>query len=171
MSFHGASRSHRGTRGRDRDPGTTGVLLLTLPSERKSRGAALTVPRPSLNSQAASAVATPDKLVGFLLGACLRIPVPLLQFADELILLTADLIQLVVGQGTPLLANLPLQLLPLALDRVPVHDFPPIGRRWSMEMQFVCPTAGCAIASGPCAHIPSQPAPRRRRICIRIERR
>src|SRR5262249_6504517 len=73
-------------------------------------------------------VAVPDKLVGFFLGPVFRVAVPLLKLADELILLPADLVDLVVGEGAPPFTNLPLDLLPLAFEGVPVHHNPPAGR-------------------------------------------
>src|SRR5262245_52866984 len=63
----------------------------------------------------------PGELVCFFLGPVFRVPVSFLQFADELVLFTGDLLDLVVGKGPPLLSDLPRQLLPLALDGVPVH--------------------------------------------------
>jgi hypothetical protein len=43
------------------------------------------------------------KLVDFLLRLLLGVPVFLLNLADELVLLTADARQLIIGEGAPLL--------------------------------------------------------------------
>jgi len=46
------------------------------------------------------------------------VAIALLQFSDELFCVALDLIQIVVGQLSPTMANITLQLMPLALDNV-----------------------------------------------------
>src|SRR5262249_44272927 len=52
-------------------------------------------------------------------------PVPLLDLADELLRTTLDLIEVVVGQLPPFLADFALELIPLAFKHVFVHVLPP----------------------------------------------
>jgi len=48
--------------------------------------------------------------------------VPFLNLADELFRLSFDLIDVVVGQFSPLFADASLELSPLAFERVAVHS-------------------------------------------------
>src|SRR6478735_799602 len=50
-----------------------------------------------------------------------RVPVTLLKLADELLALSGDLVEVVVGQFAPLRLDFALHLMPLALQRVCVH--------------------------------------------------
>ena len=67
------------------------------------------------------ALATGEEVVHLLLGLVLRDPIRGLQAAHELFALARDLVELVVGQPAPRLAHVPLELLPVALDAVPIH--------------------------------------------------
>src|SRR5262245_1072717 len=65
------------------------------------------------------------QLIELALGSVPLVAVPGLQLPDELIPLAGGLVQVVVGQVAPLLLDLPLELLPIALDPVPIHGSPP----------------------------------------------
>jgi len=69
------------------------------------------------SAQALPAFEVADLPVRFVL----RNPVFLLDLADELVALAADLLELVIGEIAPLLPDLALELLPVALDLIPVH--------------------------------------------------
>src|SRR5215207_1514500 len=84
-------------------------------------------------ASSASGRETAGELVEFPLGPVLGVPVPLLQLAGELVPLARDGGQVVVGQVRPLLLHLALELLPVPLDLIPVHDPPP-------ELSEVCET-------------------------------
>jgi len=60
-------------------------------------------------------------LVDLALGLFPGVPVPLLELAEKLVLPAGDLGDFVVGELAPLLANLARELLPVALDLVPVQ--------------------------------------------------
>jgi len=62
-------------------------------------------------------------VVDFLLGLILVIAVALLQASLELVLLAGDNIKVIVGQLTPLLFDLTLDLLLVSFDAIPVHLF------------------------------------------------
>src|SRR6478736_1508065 len=51
----------------------------------------------------------------------LRAAILLLDLAHQLVALAADRVELVVGELAPLLLHLPAELLPIALDAIPVH--------------------------------------------------
>ena len=51
-----------------------------------------------------------------------RLAVPLLDLADELLALPGNDVHVVVGELAPLFPNLALELRPVALDRLRVHD-------------------------------------------------
>lgn len=55
-----------------------------------------------------------------------RLPVPLPDLADELVTLPGDHVDIVVGQLSPLLADLALELLLIPFDRVLVHGSIPL---------------------------------------------
>src|SRR5262245_46058489 len=71
------------------------------------------------------ALAAVDDFVVFLLGAVPRVAVLLLKHADELLGLTLGAIEVVISQLAPLLLHLPLHLVPLALEHVSIHGWPP----------------------------------------------
>src|SRR5579871_2160281 len=56
----------------------------------------------------------------------LRQSVPLLNFAFELFSAAMNEIKVIIGELSPLLLDLPLHLLPITLDSVPVHPDPPL---------------------------------------------
>src|SRR5579859_1075597 len=60
--------------------------------------------------------------VDFLHGAFALQPVTRLQRTDELILLPCDPVHISIGELGPLLVRLPLELLPVPLDLVPIHE-------------------------------------------------
>ena len=59
--------------------------------------------------------------VDFLLGLILCVTIALLQLTFELLALTVDRRQIVVGQLSPLLLDFAGKLLPIAFSRIPVH--------------------------------------------------
>jgi hypothetical protein len=52
----------------------------------------------------------------------LRDPVPFLDYSFQLIAMTLDFVQVVVGEITPLLFDLAFELFPVTFDAIPVHD-------------------------------------------------
>jgi hypothetical protein len=52
--------------------------------------------------------------------------VALLQLAFELFAATLDHVEIVVGEFAPLLFGLPLELLPVAFNPVPIHRYLPL---------------------------------------------
>jgi hypothetical protein len=52
--------------------------------------------------------------------------VSLLDFADELITLSGNYIQIIVGEFAPFLLNLAFELLPVSGYLIPVHNLPPL---------------------------------------------
>src|SRR5688572_8288862 len=62
-----------------------------------------------------------DLLLRLVLGD----PVDFLDAARELLAAAADLLEVVVRELAPLLANLPRNLLPIPLDAIPVHWLTP----------------------------------------------
>ena len=66
--------------------------------------------------------------VDILSDLILRQSVPLLDSSLELIPLTGDLVQVVIGEITPLLFDFSLELLPISFDSVPVHVCAPYVR-------------------------------------------
>src|SRR5215471_1573906 len=69
-----------------------------------------------------------DPLVDLPFGLVASDAVAFLNFAHELLRLALDEVQIVIGQHAPLLANLALELVPLSLERILVHGFPPLLR-------------------------------------------
>src|SRR5207253_3544930 len=67
----------------------------------------------------------PREVVQFLLCPLLHVAVPLLEFAGELVAAAGDRREVVVRELAPLLLHLPLDLVPVALDLIPVHGQPP----------------------------------------------
>src|SRR5262245_55068532 len=63
-----------------------------------------------------------DPLVDLPFGLVASDAVAFLNPAHELLGLALDEVQIVIGQHTPLLANLALELIPLSLERVLIHD-------------------------------------------------
>ena len=63
-----------------------------------------------------------EEVVQFALCLILGVPIPFLQLANHLLAVSLDLIQVVVGQLRPLDTGFALQLLPLTLQDVRVHD-------------------------------------------------
>src|SRR5258705_6148544 len=61
------------------------------------------------------------EVADLLLGLVLRNPVGVLEAARELLAAAGDLVQLVVGQASPLLTDFALELLPVAFAAVPIH--------------------------------------------------
>jgi hypothetical protein len=58
--------------------------------------------------------------LGFDLGAIpLRLTVLLPDLAQKAVFMSADVLEVVIGEKTPFLADAPLQLFPLSLDLVP----------------------------------------------------
>src|SRR5205823_3294169 len=62
-----------------------------------------------------------DEVVHFLLGRVLLVPVALLEFAHELVLLAGDRRPVIVGELAPLGAELAGKLIPLTPELVPIH--------------------------------------------------
>ena len=60
-----------------------------------------------------------------LLGLVLRDAVGLLDLARQLIVLSGNHVEVIVGEFAPLCFHLALELLPVALDDIPVHNKPP----------------------------------------------
>src|SRR6185312_9897345 len=67
------------------------------------------------------ALATGLEVLDLLLGLVPGDPIRVLEAARELVALPADLVELVVGETAPGLADMALELLPVALDAVPIH--------------------------------------------------
>jgi hypothetical protein len=65
-----------------------------------------------------------QKVIHLLLRYLLHEAVALLEAPDELLLLSGDLIDVVVGQPAPAFPHFPLRLFPLPLDLIPIHDAP-----------------------------------------------
>src|SRR5262249_46071671 len=64
-----------------------------------------------------------ELLLCFVLGDS----VALLDLADQLVLLAADVVEVVIVELTPLLLDLALELFPIAFDPVPIHrSWPPV---------------------------------------------
>src|SRR5512147_912116 len=63
-------------------------------------------------------------LIEFPLRSVPLVAIPLLKDADELVPPPGRLVEVVVGQLPPLLLHLALELLPVALDLIPVHTSP-----------------------------------------------
>jgi hypothetical protein len=61
------------------------------------------------------------EFLDLLLGLVLGDSVGVLEAAGKLVAVPGDLVLLIVGQASPLLANLALELLPVAFDAVPIH--------------------------------------------------
>src|SRR5690242_15906984 len=61
-------------------------------------------------------------LVVVALGLIAGVPVTFLELAEELILLAADSLPVVVGQLAPFFAHLAGHLFPVAFNHVPVHS-------------------------------------------------
>src|SRR5205814_3048325 len=61
------------------------------------------------------------EVLDLLLGLVLRNPVGFLEAARQLVAVAGDAVELVVRHAAPLLANLALELLPVAFDAVPIH--------------------------------------------------
>src|SRR5690349_8698195 len=57
-------------------------------------------------------------LLGFILADAVRV----LDLADQLVAITGDAVQVVVGELAPLLLHFSLHLLPVAFDAIPVHS-------------------------------------------------
>src|SRR5262245_22437088 len=93
------------------------------PLTRRSRYARLTRGGPGPKAVRPSPGA--GQFIQLALGPVPLVAVPSLQLPDELIPPAGGLVQVVVGQVAPLLLDLPLELLPIALDLVPVHNLPP----------------------------------------------
>src|SRR5215471_19611953 len=66
-----------------------------------------------------------DPVFDLLFGLGSSHAVPLLNETHELLRLTLDDVQIVIGQLAPLLARLALELIPLSLERVFVHSVLP----------------------------------------------
>src|SRR5262245_14560417 len=64
----------------------------------------------------------PDPVVDLLLDLILSVPVPRLDLALELLAISVNLSNVIIGQLAPLFLDLAGHLLPIALDAVPVHD-------------------------------------------------
>ena len=69
------------------------------------------------------------EFVEFLLRLFLFVAISFLDAADQLISLSSDHGQLVVGQLAPLLLDLAGQLLPIAFDLIPVHGHDSVKKR------------------------------------------
>jgi hypothetical protein len=61
------------------------------------------------------------------------IPVPLLSFADELLVIPFDLLQVVIGKHAPLLFQFAFELFPFSLELIGIHDV-------SFLRENVCPS-------------------------------
>src|SRR4051812_28676703 len=85
-----------------------------------------------------------DVVIDFLFRRLLRVPVALLEFADERVALAADQRPVVIGQLGPLRLEAGRELLPLALDLIPVHRLLPSGCQ-SPSSPSVRPSATMAV--------------------------
>src|SRR5262245_53415615 len=122
-------------------------LASTCYPAQSSASASETIPEPKAVRPSPGA----DQFIQLALGPVPLVAVPGLQPPDELIPPAGGLVQVVVGQVAPLLLDLPLELLPIALDLIPVHDLPPSPTTGTAEMvtsddaSAVCrPGAGCS---------------------------
>src|SRR6185436_12709964 len=80
---------------------------------------AVTPPLASLRSVLVGLARLP--LLQLLLGLVLADAVRVLDLANQLVAITGDPVQVVVGELAPLLLHFALHLLPVAFDAVPVH--------------------------------------------------
>ena len=62
-------------------------------------------------------------VVHFLLRPVFRITIPFLKFSLQLVLLASDDIEVIIGQFSPLLLHLALDLLPIPFDTIPVRGY------------------------------------------------
>src|SRR5690606_6772653 len=116
-----SSRSSAGCRRRGRKKkGPPKRTLLTRGTCRES------AVRARLLRLAAHLALTFRPLLGLAFGFRARLAVPFLDAAHELRLLPVHLVEVVVGQLAPLLLRLTTKLLPVALDRIPVHRSAPL---------------------------------------------
>ena len=76
---------------------------------------------PALGRAPLSASVPREPVVDFALGFVLGLAVALLDAPGQLLLPALDLVEVVVGQGAPLLLYLALELLPVPFDAIPVH--------------------------------------------------
>src|SRR6188768_1156250 len=71
-----------------------------------------------------SGIKLPNPLVYLLLDVLLEAAVAFLQFADELLPLAGDVLEVVVGQFPPLRFELSGQLIPTTFNLIPIHGVP-----------------------------------------------
>src|SRR6516165_1085948 len=64
----------------------------------------------------------PKPVVDLLLDLILSVPVPRLDLALELLAISVNQSDVIIGKLAPLFLDLACHLLPIALDAVPVHD-------------------------------------------------
>src|SRR6185295_15473979 len=81
---------------------------------------AVTPPLASLRSVLVGLARLP--LLQLLLGLVLADAVRVLDLANQLVAITGDAVQVVVGELAPLLLHFALHLLPVAFDAIPVHS-------------------------------------------------
>jgi hypothetical protein len=70
----------------------------------------------------------PYEVVGVPLGVLAPHLVALLETTDEPLAVASDAIEIIVGQFGPRLADGTIELVPIALRLIPVHDAPVMGR-------------------------------------------
>jgi hypothetical protein len=66
------------------------------------------------------------ELVDFLFRFLLALAILFLDFADQAIPFTADAIHVVIGQFTPALFDIPLELVPFTHQLLAIHGLPPL---------------------------------------------
>src|SRR5262249_32588925 len=97
-----------------------------------------------------------DELVDLFLRLLLLVAVALTQASHELIVLSADVVEILVGELGPLRTCLTFDLVPLSSDRVPVHT----------DLLGRCQCSGCAMRRR-CEDLAFLPSPRSRRTATR----
>jgi hypothetical protein len=77
---------------------------------------------PQLYSLAIGGFAAPTESVDFFLGFVFGGSVSLLELASQLFTLAGHLVQILVGEFSPLLLHFAFELLPIAFYLIPIHD-------------------------------------------------
>src|SRR6478609_5763516 len=85
-----------------------------------------------------------------LLGLVAADAVALLDATQQLVALAGDDVEIVVGQLAPLLLDLALELLPVALDGVLVHDVSPAGSDGCSPTEALAGRRASTVARGRC---------------------
>jgi hypothetical protein len=80
----------------------------------------------------------PDEIVDFSLGLVTRVAITFLNAADELLRVALSAIEIIIGELSPSGFNVAFQLVPLSLQDIFVHEYPPYSV--TVLEQEMCPT-------------------------------